>query len=93
MAELKKKVSENSPGKFFVDLSCINCGACRKFAHDIFDEQAGHSFVRKQPSSESDNFKTMQTLVACPVNAIGATSKKIPRAVVDSFPVEIAENI
>ena len=36
MADLKKKLSTNVAGDFFVDSTCINCDTCRQLAPATF---------------------------------------------------------
>ncbi|TDJ06167.1 MAG: MBL fold metallo-hydrolase [Deltaproteobacteria bacterium] len=89
MANLKIKVKENISGKFFVDSTCINCDACRKFAPGTFSDQGDYSFVSKQPGSDQEELEAKQALLACPVNCIGIEGDKDLKAARDSFPKHI----
>ena len=62
MANTKKRVSENVPGDFFVDATCINCDACRQIAPAVFGEAAETSFVKVQPFSSAERRQALQAL-------------------------------
>lgn len=60
MANPRKRVSENVPGDFFVDSTCINCDTCRQIAPAVFAEAAETSFVAAQPDSRSDRRQALR---------------------------------
>ncbi len=74
MADLKKRLPQNVPGEFYVDDTCIDCDACRQIAPDNFtrNEEAGYTFVSKQPENEQEAEQCMEALEGCPVEAIGS---------------------
>jgi glyoxylase-like metal-dependent hydrolase (beta-lactamase superfamily II)/ferredoxin len=71
MANLKKKLSSNVEGNFFVDSTCINCDACRQLAPQTFQEHGDYSTVSQQPVTEEDTHRAYQAMLACPVGSIG----------------------
>ena len=73
MADKNAKVTENVPGKFFVDDTCIDCDACRATAPDNFlrNDDAGYSFVNKQPENDEEAQLCVDAMEGCPVEAIG----------------------
>jgi ferredoxin len=73
MAEIKDKLSDNTPGKFFVDRQCIDCDVCRDTAPSNFtrNDENGYSYVYKQPDSEDEIEICEEAMNACPVEAIG----------------------
>lgn len=73
MSDPKKKFADNVPGAYYVDESCIDCDACRTEAPESFkrNDEAGYSFVFKQPSNDDEKKKAQLALEACPVEAIG----------------------
>jgi ferredoxin len=73
MADLGQKWKQNAEGKMFVDQSCIACDACVMAAPDNFkmDENDGHAFVSKQPSTEAEVQACKDAMDGCPVEAIG----------------------
>ena len=99
MANRSRILPDNAPGEFYVDNTCIDCGACRNFAPSVFAGASDHSFVAAQPVSETDRTRAFLALLACPTNSIGAaardpktgvfTSTKVPKGVHDSFPMEL----
>jgi len=86
MANPKIKVKENISGKFFVDTTCINCDACRRFAPSNFSDQGDYSYVSKQPTNEQEVLEAKQALLACPVACIGIEGDKDLKEARDSFP-------
>lgn len=93
MATLAKKRSENLPGSFYVDSSCIDCETCRILAPEIFGEDSIGSFVKKQPQSKQEEFHALQALVACPTTSIGTVDRLDLNEAKSSFPRKIEENI
>ncbi len=93
MAKLKLKLKENIDGQFFVDSTCIDCGACRKFAPINFGATGEFAFVKKQPQNANEEFEAKQALVACPTGSIGTIQKTDLREAQSSFPLEIASGI
>jgi glyoxylase-like metal-dependent hydrolase (beta-lactamase superfamily II)/ferredoxin len=96
MASLTKILQINVKGEFFVDSACIDCGACRQIAPEVFAESGGYSYVYSQPKNEIEKVKAFQALLSCPVGAIGMTGEdfkfQISR-VIDSFPVLIEDDV
>lgn len=74
MANKEDKWEENAPGKFFVDKTCIACDACVIAAPDNFkmNEDDGHAYLSKQPSSGTEEEQCREAMEGCPVEAIGA---------------------
>jgi ferredoxin len=73
MANFRDRVPENIPGKFYVDLQCIDCNLCVKAAPSIFHriKARGWSAVYHQPVTEEEQRLAFKTLEACPTEAIG----------------------
>lgn len=73
MAVKENKVPENVSGKFYVDDQCIDCDLCRDMAPAYFtrSDEGGYTYVKKQPSTESEIQECTEALEGCPVNAIG----------------------
>ncbi len=93
MANLKKALSENMEGNFFVDTSCINCGVSRHYAPEIFGDSGAHAFVKKQPQNEKEKFAAKQALLACPTASIGMREKKDLTSARNSFPMLMAKDV
>ena len=73
MAELRDKLPDNVPGKFYVDRQCIDCDVCRDTSPANFarNDENGYSYVHKQPSTPLEIELCEEALMACPVEAIG----------------------
>lgn len=73
MADKTEKLPENVPGKFYVDSSCIICGACEAVSIKNFAVSAdgSHDYVYKQPETEEELRSCQEALEGCPVGAIG----------------------
>ncbi|RLJ70373.1 glyoxylase-like metal-dependent hydrolase (beta-lactamase superfamily II) [Hydrogenivirga caldilitoris] len=93
MASLKKRLSCNTPGEFFVDRSCIDCSVCREIAPSLFGDGRESACVVKQPESEEEELLAFQALVSCPVSAIGTVSKRPPPQVFERFPILIEDDV
>jgi len=73
MAESSDRQKENVAGAFYVDTTCIDCDVCRDIAPDNFTRQddAGYSYIYRQPRGEAELKLCREALEACPVEAIG----------------------
>lgn len=73
MATLSDRLSQNLPGAYYVDASCIDCDQCRVTAPQIFarDEESGLSFVRQQPASAEEVALVEQAINECATSSIG----------------------
>lgn len=73
MADKTAKWEQNSSGKYYVDDQCIACDACCVEAPAFFfmNDDDGHAYVEKQPSSKEELEECENALQACPVAAIG----------------------
>jgi ferredoxin len=73
MATLSERTSDNVPGRYYVDSSCIDCDQCRVVAPDLFgrNEDAGLSFVQRQPVTDSELALAEEALEVCATASIG----------------------
>jgi ferredoxin len=73
MADLRDKLPDNTPGKFYVDLECIDCDVCRDTSPANFrrNDDNGYSYVYKQPDTPEEQQLCQEAFDACPVEAIG----------------------
>src|SRR5215472_1403074 len=95
MARQAARLEENAPGAFFVDDSCIDCGACREIAPATFgrSHRRGQSFVKTQPAGEDHERRALMALVACPTASIG-TSPKLPLdSAIAAFPEHLEDGV
>jgi ferredoxin len=73
MADRNDKVKDNVEGAYYVDCNCIDCDLCRSMAPEFFgrSEEQGLSLVTRQPQTEAERRLCEESLVVCPVDAIG----------------------
>ncbi len=73
MADKNLKVSENVPGKWFVDENCIACDSCISVAPDFFamNDDSTHAYVKKQPTTPEEIQLCEDAKSTCPTEAIG----------------------
>ena len=73
MADPNDRYPDNTPGRYFVDTSCIDCDVCRDSAQENFrrNDEGGYSFVYKQPETEAERAECERVREECPVEAIG----------------------
>jgi glyoxylase-like metal-dependent hydrolase (beta-lactamase superfamily II)/ferredoxin len=93
MADLQKIVPENVAGKFFVDLTCIDCDTCRQLAPNSFKDAGEHSFVYHQPQNEEEARAATQALLACPTGSIGTQGHNDAKEVMADFPMQLEEDV
>jgi glyoxylase-like metal-dependent hydrolase (beta-lactamase superfamily II)/ferredoxin len=93
MADIRKRVSANVSGEFYVDSSCINCDTCRQLAPATFGEQDDYSFVRIQPQTAAAQREALRALIACPTGSIGSEHKNAVREVLNDFPIALAPGV
>jgi glyoxylase-like metal-dependent hydrolase (beta-lactamase superfamily II)/ferredoxin len=93
MANLQQRLPENVPGDFFVDSTCIDCDTCSQLAPHIFRDHGDQCSVYHQPQTNDENKLALMALVSCPTGSIGFTEHHDSRAVFDSFPMLIDEDV
>ncbi len=87
MADPAQRLSENAPGEFFVDASCIDCETCMIVAPDLFGESDRElAYVLRQPGDAAERHRALMALVACPTRSIGTVSRLDARRAAASFP-------
>src|SRR4051794_6482597 len=84
----RNRLTQNVPGEFFVDSSCINCDTCRQLAPKNFADSGSHSYVKAQPDDAGSKRHSMQALLACPTGSI-RTEHALPeiKEVMKDFPL------
>ncbi len=73
MADPEQRVAENVDGRYFVDATCIDCDLCRETAPANFKrrDDAGYSYVARQPAGAAQEAACLAAMEECPVEAIG----------------------
>ncbi len=93
MADIRKRVPEDVPGDFFVDLTCIDCDTCRQIAPAVFGEAPDHAFVHTQPVTPEDRRVALRALLCCPTGSIGSVGRDRPQAVLEDFPLLVEDPV
>jgi glyoxylase-like metal-dependent hydrolase (beta-lactamase superfamily II)/ferredoxin len=88
VARVADRLSENVPGDYFVDSSCIDCDTCRQLAPDTYGrfDAASQSIVFRQPETPAERHRAAMALVACPTASIGTERKADVGPAAASFP-------
>lgn len=86
MARPQQRLAANTPGPFYVDRTCIDCGTCWQFDPAHFAPTGRTSHVWAQPRGEGETRAALLALQACPVAAIGTTRELLARSPADGFP-------
>ncbi len=73
MATLSDRLTDNAPGRFYVDASCIDCDQCRVSAPAFFSRNADTclSFVSRQPVTPEDIVLVEEAIAGCATDSIG----------------------
>jgi len=73
MAEKNDKHPLNVAGRFYNDLSCVDCGMCPELVPTVFrrDDEGGYSYVYRQPETEEEVKLAQEVLGDCPTESIG----------------------
>ena len=73
MADSTDKTPKNTPGKFYNDNTCIDCGLCPEIAPEIFrrDDDEGVSYVFHQPNTQQERGLAQKAVDECPTESIG----------------------
>jgi glyoxylase-like metal-dependent hydrolase (beta-lactamase superfamily II) len=94
MAKDSLRRSENAPGEFFVDSTCIDCDTCRWVGRGIFSRIGSMSAVSRQPENPEERLKAFQALLSCPTASIGCSGdKKQLYEAAQNFPLPIHDNV
>lgn len=86
MARPQRRLPANAPGPFYVDASCIDCGACWQFDPLHFAPTGESAHVQRQPQGDLELHQALLALQACPVAAIGTTPALRALTPRDGFP-------
>jgi glyoxylase-like metal-dependent hydrolase (beta-lactamase superfamily II)/ferredoxin len=94
MADRAKSLPDNVEGDFFVDSTCIDCGACRWIAPLTFGAAGGYANVTRQPEGDVARRRALQALTACPTGSIGTRDDKAGvRWAAASFPDRVIDGV
>src|SRR4051812_46313269 len=88
---MAKRHERNAPGDWYVDTSCMNCGAARTAAPGLFIEAGGQSVLARQPESAEEILAAWRVRLLCPTASVHSESKLKPPA--DAFPEPMTDRI
>jgi ferredoxin len=72
MASLSDRLPNNTPGKYYVDGSCIDCDQCRAQAPEFFArDDGGFSYVIRQPITAEEVNLLEEISAGCATGSIG----------------------
>jgi ferredoxin len=73
MADKNLRSSENIPGRFYVDSTCIDCGLCPDTAPQFFKryDEGGYTIVHRQPQTLDEIALAEEARSGCPTESIG----------------------
>lgn len=73
MANRNDKPSDNVPGPYYVDSTCIDCDLCRQVAPQFLrrQEEIGYTYVYHQPATPEEFALADEALHQCPTDSIG----------------------
>jgi len=95
VARSSDRLTENAPGDYFVDASCIDCGTCRVIAPETYGrfDAAGQTIVFQQPETAEGRHRAAMALVACPTASIGTERKADVAVAAAAFPELVAGSV
>jgi glyoxylase-like metal-dependent hydrolase (beta-lactamase superfamily II) len=71
---MRARHPENAPGEWYVDRSCIDCGASRTVAPGLIAERGGQCVFVRQPESADDLLKAWRARMLCPTASVHTES-------------------
>ena len=93
MADAALSISDNVPGDFFVDSTCIDCDACRQIAPTVFRDIGNQSAVFHQPGNDDELLASQKALIACPTSSIGSVTKHDMKRALAAYPEPIDDDV
>ena len=73
MANRNDKPTQNVPGPYYVDTTCIDCDLCRNAAPPFLRryDEGGYTYVYRQPVSAEEIVLAEEARLICPTDSIG----------------------
>lgn len=92
MARLDQAHPFDVVGEWFVDTRCIDCDVARQWAPGLIAaDDAGLSYIARQPTSPDEEAAMWRAAEACPTQSIGNRAERRPPA--PSFPFELTPGV
>jgi glyoxylase-like metal-dependent hydrolase (beta-lactamase superfamily II)/ferredoxin len=95
VANLARRLPQNVVGDLFVDATCIDCDTCRQLAPETYrrSDEAGASYVARQPATSEERVRALMALVACPTASIGTAAPADTAAAARRFPMDVGGGV
>jgi len=88
---MRERHPENAAGDWYVDRSCIDCGASRNVAPGLIAERGGQCVFVRQPESAEDVLQAWRARLLCPTASIHTVSAQdAPRS---AFPEPMTDGV
>ena len=91
MAKLSARNPGSAPGDWYVDTSCIDCGASRNVAPGLVICRNDLSVFARQPADAEEELAAWRAALVCPTASIGRTTGGRPPP--GLFPQELAAGV
>lgn len=92
MARLDQQHPLDATGDWFVDTRCIACDVARQWAPGLIEaDDAGLSYVARQPRSDEEQAAMWRAAEACPTRSIG--HRALRRPATPAFPFELTSGV
>ena len=83
---------ESTPGDWYIDNACIDCGAARHVAPDLIVERNGKSVFARQPETDEEKHAAWRAVLVCPTASVHSETKQ-PRPHATVFPQAMTEDV
>jgi glyoxylase-like metal-dependent hydrolase (beta-lactamase superfamily II) len=91
MPSISRRNPETAPGDWYIDTSCIDCGASCSVAPGLVVERNGYSVFERQPRTREEETAAWRAALVCPTASIGRVSGGSPPA--GLYPHELAPGV
>jgi len=83
---------ESTPGDWYIDTACIDCGASRHVAPNFIVERHGKSVFARQPTTAEEQLAAWRAVLVCPTASVRSEKKQVrPQAPI--FPQELCDGV
>jgi glyoxylase-like metal-dependent hydrolase (beta-lactamase superfamily II) len=83
---------DSSPGDWYIDTACIDCGASRHVAPDLIVARRGKSVLARQPNTAEERLAIWRAVLVCPTASVRSETRQ-PRPQATIFPQQMTESV
>ena len=83
---------DSTPGDWYIDNECIDCGAACHVAPGLIVERNGKSVFARQPETREDRLAAWRAVLVCPTASVRSETKQ-PRPHARIFPEAITDSV